>query len=216
MTWAQYTRILGRLQEQEIKLNYLHFTGGEPTLWTPLKNAIRMAKDMHIAKRIRVITNGVNRNAEDYGQADIVHISHYGAINRQDICRLKKQLGRKVKVQYTVHLPWPVPRNKNALPAQCGCVNLAFVQDRVYPCGMTAARNVAPISVEEPFYQIFLSSNPMMQELCEICLTNRNNKQHYMTGLTAEFGVWDSAISHLWSFKTKGWLFRKLYRALKT
>jgi len=215
MTWIQYVRIIHRIKEQGLMLNVLHFTGGEPTLWPHLKEAIAYARQQRIARWIRVVTNGMDRTIEDYGQADIVHISHYGAINRQDILRLKQQGQWRVKVQYTVHLPWPFPDNPDALPSDCGCINMAFLGDRVYPCGLAAARETETFyDVESNFYDLLVANTPCYQTLCRTCLSNRKNKQHHMTGMTAEFGVWDSPISYLWDFKTKGLWLRKLYRRL--
>jgi hypothetical protein len=215
MTWDEYVRIITRIQEQGVTLNLLHFTGGEPTLWPYLIDAIEYARQARIAKWIRVVTNAVDRNIKDYGNADIVHISHYGALNRADIVRLKQQGQWRVKVQYTVHLPWPFPDNPNALPSDCGCINMAFLGDRVYPCGLAAARETDNyFSVEDDFYNTLVQQTPYYQSLCRSCVSNRKNKVHHMTGLTAEFGVWDSPISYLWDFKHKGLWLRKIYRRL--
>lgn len=216
MTKEQFARIIDRLNEQGIKVKWMCLSGGEPTLWPHLVWAIDYAKKNGTVRSIIVGTNGIGRKAKDYGNADVVCISHYGAINRYDILRLRKQLGRKrTRIQYVVHLPFPFPKasEEDSLPGDCGCINLAFVGDKLYPCGMAAARETgAGISVEEPFYEIFMGKNPNMQELCMSCLSNRKNKRLYMAGLTMEFGVWDSAICLIKGFDTKGLWLRKLYR----
>ena len=219
MTREQFIRIIQRLNEQGINVGWMHFTGGEPTLWPHLRWAIRYVKDNCNVKNIRVVTNAVDREVKDYGEADTVHISHYGALNRIDILRLRKQLGRKrCKIQYTVHLPWPYSiNNPNALPANCGCVNLAFVGNKVYQCGLAAARETDDwVNVEEPFYKILLSKNPHIQNLCKICISNRKNKMLNMTGLTVELGIWDSPVSSLISFNSKAFWLRKIYNRLRS
>lgn len=217
MTKEQFKKIIQRLNEQGIDVEWMHFTGGEPTLWPHLKWAIRYAKDNCNIKNVRIVTNAVDRNAEDYGDADTVHISHYGALNRIDILRLKRQLGRKrCKVQYTVHLPWPFPKNSpNPLPASCGCVNLAFVGDKVYQCGLAAARETGNwVDIGESFYEIFLERNPHLQDLCKTCISNRKNKMLNMTGLTAEFGIWDSSVGGFLGLNSKVVWLRKIYNYL--
>jgi len=214
MAKEQFRRIIERLKEQDIKIRWMYLTGGESTLWPHLLWAIDFAKSSGHVKKIRVYTNAIDRNAEDYGNADVVYISHYGAINRNDILRLKRQLKRsQFKLQYVVHLPWPfkeVPENN--LPSDCGCINLSFVGDRIYPCGMSAAREEGDsISVEDDFQKIYQNGDPRNQDLCCRCLSNRKNKQPNITGLTMEFGVWDSAFNFMWSFKSKAIWLRKIY-----
>jgi len=216
MTREQFERILARLKDQGVRLRVMHFTGGEPTLWPHLRWANRRVKEEGLAKCVRVVTNGVDRNADDYGEADIVHVSHYGAVNRADIARLKKQLGRRLRVQYTVHLPWPYEGQPPAdvLPASCGCVNMAFLGDRVYRCGFGAARGAESVSVEDNFYHLLVNGHPRDQGLCRTCLSNRKLKVQYMTDLTFEWGIWDSSIGRVWSLGTKAMWLRWLYRRI--
>lgn len=216
MTWEQYERILQRLCDQRIHLGTLHFTGGEPTLWPLLKRAIHRARERHIADTIRVVTNAVDRRAEDYGDADIIHVSDYGAVNRMDWRRLKIQAGRRVKVQKTVHLPWPYQTvGQDNLPADCGCVNLAFLGDLVWPCGFAAARNApGSLGVEENFYYRFVNGDPYRQELCRACLSNRKNKVEHMAPLTMEWGIWDSPIGGVLSWSGPAMWLRKIYRRM--
>lgn len=214
MTKEQFRRIIERLKEQKIVIRWMCLSGGECTLWPHLLWAIDYAKSSDHVKKIIVGTNALGRNAEDFGNADVVCITHYGAINRNDILRLKKQLTRKqFRLQYVCHLPLPfeyVP--KGNLPADCGCINLSFVGDRVYPCGMSAAREQGQnVSVEEDFQRIYQNEDPRYQELCKSCLSNRKNKQPNMAGLTMEFGVWDSAFNFMWSFKSKAIWLRRIY-----
>jgi hypothetical protein len=217
MTWEQYYTIMGRLREQKIKLNIMYFTGGEPTLWPHLGAAVEMAKEMNIAKTLLVVTNAVDRDLIDYGPADVVRVSHYGAVNRLDILRLKRQARwrkTKVRVQYVVQMPWPFDfESENNLPADCGCINMAFLGDKVYPCGLAAAREQGDtLDVQDDFYEKLVAGDPYNQELCRGCLSNRRNKVDHMAGLTAEFGVWDSSVGMVCGLKNKALWLRKLYR----
>jgi len=214
LTLQEYKNFLLGCQRQNLKLNVIHFTGGEPTLWPYLRTAIAMTKKMQIARTIRVVSNGFNRNARDYGLADVVHVTHYGALNRLDILRLKRQLGRRLRVQWTVHLPWPYPEppDQSALPASCGCICMALVGDRIYPCGFAAGQSQGQtLSVDENFYARLCNGEPQMQELCKRCLSNRKIKTRYMAGTTFEAGFWDSPVGLIASIRARLWGLRALY-----
>lgn len=217
MTQDQFFRVMLRLIEQNIPVDWMIFTGGEPTLWPHLRWAIDFAKQ-HLDCRVRVITNAIDRNAEDYGDADVVAISHYGGLNRLDILRLRQQLGKKkVKVQSVVHLPWPFQKTTpNSIPALCGCTFLTFHGDKAYPCGSTGGQETDDgVSVEEDFYDIFMRGNPWMNDLCKKCLANRKNRKLNMTNLTLELGVWDSAVFGLWNFGFRALWLRRIYNYLR-
>ena len=214
MTRKQFVRIIERLKEQNVDVECMIFHGGEPTVWPHLVWAISLAKAF-LGCRVRVVTNGVDRNAEDYGNADVIGISHYGGINRLDILRLRKQLGRKrCKIQNAVHVPrLPEDKTKNLLPSDCGGTYLSFCGDKAYPCcGTGCVETDDGISIEEPFYEKFLEGNPWMNEACKTCIGNRKGRKLSMPGFTVEIGVWDSAISSLFSLEAGADWMRKVYR----
>lgn len=217
MTGGQFIRVIDRLKEQNVPVDWMIFSGGEPTLWPHLTWAINYAKDS-LGCRVRVITNAIDRNGKDYGNADVVAISHYGGLNRLDIQRLRHQLGKKrVKVQTIVHLPWPFLKTReDSLPSDCGCTLLTFHGDKAYPCGSTGGQETDDgVSVEEDFYKKFLNGNPWVNELCKKCLANRKNRRLNMTNVTLEFGVWDSAIFGMWEFGFRGLFLRRVYNYLR-
>jgi len=206
MTWEQYETVLRRLREQSVHLRVLQFTGGEPTLWPLLKQAIRRAKELKICDHIRVSTNAVDRVAEDYEGADSIAVSHYGAVNRHDILRLKRTFPGKTRILCVDHLPWPFPEgpDTSTVPADCNCVLLTFLGDRVWPCGFSAARGVeGSVSIQDNFYYQFVNGNPKVQTLCSQCLSNRNYRAKHLDGLTVEMGVWDSDLVRIWGIKSK-------------
>jgi len=217
-TLAQYERILRRLQEQRVHLRNLYLTGGEPTLHPDLSAVVQMTRDWRAAEQIIVVTNGVDRNLEDYGQADIVRISDYGAINRLDAQRLKKQGGRRVVLHRVVHLPWPGPLSTSPapdVPAECSCVMLEFCGDRVWPCGFAATRNAeGSLSVEENFWYELVNGDPHRQKVCWGCLANRKAQGHKLPPLTLEWGLWESSIGGTLTPRLRCRWLRQLYRAV--
>lgn len=215
-TMEQHNRILDRLAEQSVHLRMLFYTGGEPTLCPQLKEMISETKRRSAADRIVVVTNGVDRNIEDYGEADVVSISDYGAINRLDAQRLRKQGGRRVVVHRVVHDPWPVEPDDSVddIPADCRCVRLEFCGDRVWPCAMAEMGNAeGSLSVEENFWYRFVMGDPCRQAICHGCLANKRRAERRSRPVTFEWGVWGSPIGGTivvpWRLN---WL-RRLYRA---
>jgi len=223
MTWAQYTRAVDRCKELGVHVKWLQFSGGEATLWPHLSKAIAYARASGICDKVRITSNAVDRNLSDYGGADLVSLSHYGAINRADIARIKRQsrrTGQRVDMGCVVHLPWPWPgldRRAVSLPAECSCVLYAFIQDKVYPCSFAAI--VAPThyhcSVDDDFPVILSQQNPRHQPLCASCLSNRKLRRLYGEPLTVEWGVWDAPIAKLWQMPWRGRILRRLHRAYR-
>jgi len=170
MLWETFKNIRNRLVN--FKLKEVAFTGGEATCWPHLVEAIR---HMRKQAKVRVVTNGFGRTMKDYGDADIVQVSDYGAINRMDYYRLKQQGGRRVRIQSSVHWDWDRSK-KTELPGSCGCVGLSFAGDRVWPCAMAAAMNTRDGVPIEEVGDVDLRTAPF-QELCRSCLVNRKNRK---------------------------------------
>ncbi|HUV65663.1 MAG TPA: hypothetical protein VMW24_17335 [Sedimentisphaerales bacterium] len=135
------------------------FTGGEPTRWNPLRQAI----DLFTGKT-RVISNGYRAPAYLYGNADQIVLSHYGAINVEDILRLRRELGRRrVKVKNVVH--------RKLMPSgivSCNCVQPTFYRDKVYPC---AAAWRKPGAEGRP---IGAKPSAINRKWCQLCEHNRH------------------------------------------
>jgi len=121
-------------------------TGGEPTLWPHLTDAIDLLNSTGIAKSIKVITNGRGRNAEDYGNADVVQVSNYGCINQADIVRLKSQMGKRVRIVNPTHV-----QPEAVETVECSSKHHTYYAGRVYPCAAAWRQMGAvgrPIGVE--------------------------------------------------------------------
>lgn len=170
MSWDEFKKIDEALSAFNLK--EVVFTGGEPTLWPHLVDAIALSYKLG---KIRVVTNGLGRDIDDYGKANIIQVSDYGAINRMDYYRLKKQGKRRVKIQTSVHWDWDRSQVSD-LPGKCGCVGYSFVKDQVWPCAMAAVMNTdsgIPISQINKMDV----SNVHRQDLCRSCLVNRKNRK---------------------------------------
>jgi len=225
MTWEQFTHTVDRCAELGLHVKWLQFSGGEATLWPHLRDAVRYVKAAGICDRVRITSNGVDRNLSDYGGADLISISHYGAVNRADMARLRRQAKtskQRVDIGYVVHLPWPWPDLDQIpldarMPAACSCVLYAFIQDQVYPCSFSAIVNPNHhhCHVDEDFPKLLAARDPRSQPLCAGCLSNRKLRHAYGENLTFEAGVWDSPVSVLHSFHYRGRLLRYLHRAYR-
>ncbi|MHC4627892.1 MAG: radical SAM protein, partial [Planctomycetota bacterium] len=154
ITRDQYLKILDLIGN---RVKSLTLTGGEPTLWIDLKWAIEKAHEEGI-KKVSVITNGLRRNASDYGDADKVYVTNYGAINRIDFLRLRKQLGRRFCITNTCQFEWQLSSQGSTLPAICNCAHLFLAGDEVWPC-QGAVYEKPGLPVEDDSIGLFESQN---------------------------------------------------------
>ena len=216
LTWPQWLRIVDRLREEKMVLSRSTFTGGEPTLWPFLGRAVAMAKDTGIAQSVRVLTNAVKTGVTmaDFGPVDVLDITHYGAINRYNMLRLRREGRRKVRPLYVVHLPPHVPVRpaSEVLPATCHCISLFFMGDKVYPCGISGQSDVGGFSIEEDFRARLLETDPHMNPTCKTCLANVKNRGPLSPPLTVECGLWESGIGGIWPLRWRFNLLRSGYR----
>jgi hypothetical protein len=219
MSWATWLLICHSLQRQGVQLIELTFSGGEPTLWRQLLDAMAYVKANQVASRIRVVTNAVGRTEEDYEGADIVQISDYGALNRREYYELSKSKKFKTIQNKVIHLPWPFPNWQTCekpLPAECNCALLAYCGDRVYQCGMGATMDLdGGVSLDEDYYEQFVHGDPYNKELCRKCLSNQRLRTGYAIPPTVELSVWDCAVGRKWHLKRKGFWLRKAYNVLR-
>lgn len=209
LTRSQYTNILKRTKQQT-HIESITLTGGEPTLWKDLRWSIQEAKLFGV-KKVFVITNGIGRKALDYGCADKVFVSNYGAINRVDILRLKRGLGRRFRISNTCQLEWPLQGDKNNLPAICNCAHLFFAGDKVWPC-QAAVYTQSGFSIYEDFVSLFTKQNPYLQPLCTNCISNLKARKNYQPGPTLELSLWNSRFMVLYSCTHKWVRLRLLLR----
>lgn len=188
------TTFYRRLREQNVRIGGLRFTGGEPTLWEPLTEAIELARANKVAKMISVFSNGISSDSESYGNPDILRITNYGAINAWNIRQLKKHLKCKVRVSRTIHFPRTIPHDvEGTLPAYCGCMGLFLVGRQVYPCAKRAVLRDGGFDLEDAFYSQCINAEANTAPLCRKCLSNPSILKRFEdAGTTFEFCVWGS------------------------
>lgn len=206
ITPEQYMKIINKIKG---KVESIILTGGEPTLWKSLIWATYVAKEFDM--KVSVISNGIGRTVADYGASNKVFITNYGAINRTDIHRLKKDLGRRFRIANNCQLDWPMPTVEDSLPAICNCAHLFFAGDRVWPCQASVYVNPG-VSVDDDFFGAFWGFNPYMQEICKSCLSNFNVRKHVEPSPTIEVGLWNSRYMWLFSPNSKCSGFRMFLR----
>jgi len=138
-------------------------TGGEPTLWPHLTDAIDLFTSTGIAKSIKVISNGRGCNAWDYGNADVVQVSNYGCINQADIVRLKAQMGKRLRIANPTHV-----QPEAVETVDCSSKHHTYYAGQVYPCA-AAWRQVGAVGRpigEEP--------GEIDPQWCRTCEHNRD------------------------------------------
>ena len=219
LTWDAYERFVRGLCIQSATIKWITFTGGEPTLWEPLLDALDFARRMGF--KTRVFSNGLHRSAADYGCADQVHITHYGSINGIDRLRLKRQLGSRLKIVRTIQIDVPLPDGGDAsLPARCACPGVVLCGERAYPCSGLAKLNDPSLGFDMAMpiwlYEI-QKIDPRNSPTCRTCLANDKIRRRASPPLTLEGGLWESTRGFLWPMpwqftwlrRANRWLFKK-------
>ena len=177
MTAHQFEKIVSAVGKANLGEREWVITGGEPTVWPILREATERLHQLRPQAQVRVVSNGFGRTLKDYGAADVIQITDYGAINRLDYYRLKKQGKSRVRIQNAVHWDWDM-KAESALPGHCGCTGLSFVGEKVWCCAMAAAAETPDcIDLDEDLKLFSRFTEPHYQELCKSCLVNRKNRQ---------------------------------------
>ena len=192
-------------------------SGGEPTLWPLLKKAIATVK-REIGCQVEIYTNGLGRVGEDYGQADIVSISNYGSINKTDMLRLKKQLGKRVRIMNSCQVQLPFENVGNdTLPAICNCYNPSFVRSSVYRCPVAGLNRLGEQSSLE-YDNEYLKNNEKLlfnQDVCRDCLANLNARIKYNSDAILEVSGWGTSMCYMINLGRFSRMARKIYRYCK-
>ena len=159
--------------------HHLTITGGEPTL-IGYRLAWLVDRAHERGFRVMVQSNGYNvKELAAYGCADVISLTHYGAINRHDLRHLKKQdgpFGRRVRIKWAEHRPFFGEPVDNALPADCKCSGYMLFGDRLHGCGIQAARGLTQgISVYDDWSTL---PDPRNETCCSGCLANVKSRRH--------------------------------------
>lgn len=187
MTRSQFERIVVRLQSLNWPLRRLTFSGGEPSLWEPLPWAIDLVH--RVADRVVVLTNGIQAQPEQFAGADEIWIANYGETNWHDLCRLRKELRRKMKVRVMNSQQIPLQYVQGGpIPARCYLRGLYFIGGYVYPCQMGDVHT----SIEDDFLERFAGIDPRAQARCSSCLGNSAIKARHGAPTAIEIGLRNS------------------------
>ncbi len=196
-TLDELEEFVHRLTSAQIRLTAFGFSGGEPTLWKPLRWATGRVAKQWPGITIGINTNGFNAHLADYGSANRVFVADYGGINRLDIVRLKsearKAKGTKVIVHHPIQRPLPTELDPGAVPASCSCSGLCLAGKYVYPCGIAASlldRTMA-VPLREDFVTAFRDVDPFKQSLCLKCVNNRQWRRRHNVPQMLEWCLWN-------------------------
>jgi len=215
MSWEEFLDVVYTLER--VKPKKVIISGGEPTIWPYLKEAIYLIKKV-VGSKVEVITNGLYRNGDIYGDADIVSVSNYGSINKMDILRLKKHLGKRFRMLNSCQVPLPFEQNgNNTLPAVCNCYNPSFVRGSVYRCPV-AGYNRLDSDIVSAYNSEYLVKNKSIifnQEICRDCLANYKARKKYNSAVVLEVSGWNTRIGCLISLGGLSNTARKVYRKVK-
>jgi hypothetical protein len=206
-----FRRFLARAKQIGRHYDILYFFGGEPSLWPDLKVGIAEAKQSGIADSVQVVTNGLRRDISDYGQADRICVSDYGGINRIDQLRLKRQGGRRVRIEHIVHVDNPTEPVPNSLPSECHCFGDTLYNNTVYPCNTTVlSLHKIGTNVEENWVKRFEEWD-FTDPMCSICLANTKIRSKLAPPMTLNIFVWESCVGWMMRFPFRGKWIRKIY-----
>ena len=215
MTMDEFFCAIGAMSDAKPKKVII--SGGEPTLWPHLKEAIDHIKST-LGSKVEVITNGLYKNGEDYGNADIVSVSNYGSINKMDMLRLKGQLGRRYRMLNSCQVPLPFKQNgDNTLPAICNCYNPSFVRGSVYRCPVAGYHRCGAVNAKH-YGKSYLGHNKdiiFKMSICRDCLANYKARKRYNNQAVLEISAWNTRIGYTIQLGRYSNIARKVYRKVK-
>jgi len=216
MSWQQFLDVVDSLMITPPKK--IIISGGEPTLWPYLSQAVSIIKDRLPKTKVEIYSNGIGRGGEDYGIADRISISNYGSINRFDMLRLKRQLGRRMKINSSCQVPVPIEVNGNTLPAICNCYNPSFVGGNVYRCPVVGYNRLGATPSTE-YSSAYLVENEKLlfgHEICRGCIANFNARKKYNEEIVFEISGWNTKLCYLIGAGRLSGIFRKTYRLMNS
>jgi hypothetical protein len=133
--WEELERFI-HVSEQSGYRYRITLTGGEPLLWTHLREGVQRLKKSSICRSLVLATNAMDlRPLEDATAESIeyIRLSRYEN-NGQNIEELQRRYGSRVRVvdrRYFYDVGQPV---KNTVPAVCGWPCWFYYDYRVYSC----------------------------------------------------------------------------------
>ncbi len=214
MEWSEFENALSSLIKTPPKK--IIISGGEPTLWPYLLKAIESIK-ANLNSEIEVISNGIGKDGGDYGRADLISISNYGSINKLDILRLKRQLGRRMRILGSCQVPVPIECNGGTLPAVCNCYNPTFVRGNVYRCPVAGYNRLGAVPAGE-YSEKYLKHNERLlfnDEICRNCIANFNARKVHNEEVVFEISGWNTRLCYLIPLGGLSRVARGIYRKVQ-
>jgi hypothetical protein len=220
LSQEQFRHFTDRLQDQRVHLRTLEFNGGEPTLCPWMPEEAKRIKAIGLVDRVICITNGLWRYPDDYDGLDLVRMTDYGAINRQDNLRLRHGLNdtwwrRWIRPRFISS--WVIHRDSHvrgpAVPASEGwpavCVSPAITlgpDALIYPCSMQCIEQTGGLPLDSPFIETLRATDPRRQVRCLNCPTNQRifHGQYgdpAKIGLVIEMAIWGGPVGFIWHLR---------------
>lgn len=167
-------------------------SGGEPLLWTHLKQGLKMLRESPICKYMYMFTNAVNHQVLDektVSYLDHIRVSQYKE-NQQQINRLVYLYGKKIQIVNRTMF-WHIPNTPlpNTTPADCEYKKWWYYNNQIYACAhcmpLCQKLKYNKIELSEPLKIDYtkklynIKSQLIINESgpCTICTTNGNFKK---------------------------------------
>lgn len=187
MSIEEVKHIIQSSKDRNIKYEMIHFAGGEPTIWSNLKEATELFYNSGITKNITLISNGTNPEKI----FEIKHMLPCYAISATQInekqLKLFQNSGHKVVYNFSAHKPLVTKPFDGVLPALC-CnlrdymgtpVNqIMYIDGKVYYCcsapflcEMTGLTSDLYCDFEDNFINKFMYKT-YDKEICRYCFCN--------------------------------------------
>ena len=186
MTIPQFKRVVDRCAEIGAQYRWFEFSGGEPTLWPGLLEAVRIIRSTKVAEKIRLFSNAHCYMELTSFAALVDQVYTTEANSGPTRCaEMKAQLGKKAVIDgLSKFKPLPTSPVEGTLPAQCNCDRLCVIGDKVWSCSnaYTHLRRMGenPLahadlwcSVEDDWIEHFRFVKRFDQPMCSICLANK-------------------------------------------
>jgi hypothetical protein len=201
LSWEAFLDFVVSFDRQHIPIRCIEFTGGEPTLWDCFQD---VPNAVPTSIQLRVLTNAIHREPEFYKGYNTIRVSDYGGINHNSILKLKRAMGKRVRISMPVHRAVVDVKGdpEQCLPAECTCVRTYLCPDgKIYACGRRAALGIDGLSPSDDWYERLCGMNVLNTSLCTTCQANakiENDRAPFVV----QIGVWNTSlvwIVELWS-----------------
>jgi glycosyltransferase involved in cell wall biosynthesis len=142
MTMDQVIEFLDACKRWGLKLNWIGLTGGEPTMWPLLEQACAAIRQSGVSQHTRVLSNCVRHDVifQLFRKGLIDHLYTTSANAYPEGLRQLQTFGPdKVHVdQFSQFKELPREPLPDALPAECNCQRLTYIDGEIWQCANAA------------------------------------------------------------------------------